>query len=294
MVIDTHCLESMRIQGTALESMNHINHVSVVTENEVIDARMILLAVGMNNRPLWPQWANLLRDQGAQIHHVFDPAFCLNTTQKQGPIAVVGSGISGVQLALHLAEKGFDDVLLISKKPVQVSDFDFDPGWLGSKYLDLFSRQSLETRRQRITAARMKGSIPHSTKALMDSAIAEEQISFIMDDITDATCQDGSLLLSGRCGQLACQQVILVTAFREERPGHGFIAQTIKEFHLKTASCGFPVIGPSLHWHERIFVSGPLSELQIGPSARNIAGARHSGGRITAAFNKESTPSIAI
>jgi len=41
---------------------------------------------------------------------------------------------------------------------------------------------------------------------------------------------------------------------------------------------------------ERIFVTGPLSELQIGPSARNIAGARHSGIRITAAFNKESIP----
>jgi NADH dehydrogenase FAD-containing subunit len=32
----------------------------------------------------------------------------LDATQNQGPIAVVGSGISGVQLALRLAEKGFD------------------------------------------------------------------------------------------------------------------------------------------------------------------------------------------
>jgi hypothetical protein len=42
--------------------------------------------------------------------------------------------------------------------------------------------------------------------------------------------------------------------------------------------------------NDRFNTSGPLSELQIGPSARNIAGARHSGRRITAAFNKESIP----
>jgi hypothetical protein len=111
-----------------------------------------------------------------------------------------------------------------------------------------------------------------------------------VDDITDGKCQAGMLLLSGRHGQYACRQVILATGFTENRPGNGFINQAIKEFDLKTAACGFPVIGPSLQWHERIFVTGPLSELQIGPSARNIAGARHSGRRITAAFNKESIP----
>ncbi len=287
MVIDTHRLKSMQIQGTALESMNHINYVSVVTEDEVIDARMILLAVGMNNQPLWPHWATLLKEQGAPVHHVFDPDFHLNAIQNRGPIAVVGSGISGAQLALHLAEKGFDDILLVSRKAIQVSDFDFAPGWLGPKYLDHFRQQSLDERRQRIKAARMKGSLPQDTKALIDNAIAEKQISCVVDDITDGNCQAGMLSLSGRHGQYACGQIILATGFQEKRPGNGFITQTIKEFHLKTASCGFPVIGPSLQWHERIFVSGPLSELQIGPSARNIAGARHSGRIITDAINKE-------
>ena len=287
MVIDTHRLESLLIPGRALEMKNHSDHVSVVTEDDTIDARMILLAVGMNNQPLWPNWATQLKEQGAPIHHVFDPDFCLNATQNQGPIAVVGSGISGAQLALHLAEKGFDDVLLVSRRAIQVSNFDFDPGWLGPKYMDRFSRQSVDERRQHITTARMKGSIPQDTKTLIESATAREQITCIVDDITDATFKSGSVLLSGRQGQYACQQVLLATGFREEPPGNGLITQAIKEFHLKTAPCGFPAIGPSLRWHERIFVSGPLSELQIGPCARNIAGARHAGRRITTAFNHE-------
>ena len=294
MVIDTHRLESLRIKGTALELKNHTNHVSVVTEQQTIDTRIILLAMGMNNQPLWPHWAIPLKEQNAPVHHVFDPDFCLNAIQNQGPIAVVGSGISGAQLALHLAEKGLEDILLVSRKVIHVSNFDFAPGWLGPKYLDHFSRQSLDERRQSIKTARMKGSIPQDTKAMIDNAIAEKQISSVVDDITDGKCQAGSLLLSGRHGQYACGQVILSTVFRDERQGNGLIAQAIKEFQLETASCGFPVVGPSLQWHERIFVSGPLSELQIGPSARNIAGARHSGRRITAAFNKESIPRKAI
>ncbi len=286
MVIDTHRLESLLIQGKALEMKNHINHVSVVTENATIDARMILLAAGMNNQPLWPRWAIALKEQGAPIQHVFDPDLYLNATQNQGPIAVVGSGISGVQLALHLAEEGVDDILLVSKRAIQVSDFDFDPGWLGPKYLDRFSRQSLDDRRRRITAARKKGSIPQDTKSLIDRATARERITCIVDDITDASFQSGSLLLSGRHGPYACQHAFLATGFREAPPGNGLLTQAINEFHLKTAPCGFPVIGPSLRWHERIFVSGPLSELQIGPSARNIAGARHSGKRITTALSR--------
>jgi thioredoxin reductase len=248
MVIDSHRLESLPIKGTALELKNHANHVSVVTEDQTIDTRMILLAVGMNNQPLWPHWAILLKEQGAPIDHVFDPDFHLNAIQKQGPIAVVGSGISGAQLALHLAEKGFEDILLVSRKAIQVSDFDFNPGWLGPKYMDNFSRQPLDERRQRIKTARMKGSIPQDMKAMIDNAIAEKQISCVVDDITDATFQAGSLLLGGRRGQYACGQVILATGFREEPPGNGLISQTIKEFHLKMAPCGFPVIGPSLRW----------------------------------------------
>jgi len=294
MVIDTHRLASMQIQGTALKSMDRITHVRVVTEEKTIDTRMIILALGMNNQPLWPQWAMLLRDQGAPVHHVFDPDFCLDAIQNRGPIAVVGSGISGAQLALHMAEKGLDDILLVSRNAIQVSDFDFAPGWLGPKHLDQFNRQSMDERRQSIKAARMKGSIPQDTKASIDSATAEERISCIVDDISGAKLEAGNLLLSGLHGQYACGQVILATGFREERPGNGFISQTIEEFHLKTAPCGFPVIGPSLQWHERIFVSGPLSELQIGPSARNIAGARHSGRRITTAFKKESIPSKVV
>jgi thioredoxin reductase len=294
MVIHNHRLESLQIRGCALKIVNRIGHVSVVTAEETIHARFVLFAIGMGGQPLWPHWAARLREQGVMVNHVFDPGFRLKDTPAGGSIAVIGAGISGGQLALHLTEKGFERVLLISRKVNQVSDFDFDPGWLGPKYLDRFHRQSNDQRRQQIVAARAKGSVPRDMKLALDKATALNQLTCIVDDIIDAKCQDGGALLIGRHDRYNCQQIVLATGFTENRPGNGFINQAIKEFDLKTATCGFPVIEPSLQWHERIFVTGPLSELQIGPSARNIAGARHSGRRITAAFNKESIPRKAI
>ncbi|MDJ0668218.1 MAG: FAD/NAD(P)-binding protein [Desulfobacterales bacterium] len=290
MVLDDHRLKFLHLKGRALKIQKRIGHVSVVTAEETIHARFVLFALGMGGQPLWPHWADHLSEQGVMVNHVFDPGFWLKDIQADGPVAVIGAGISGGQLALHLIEKGFESVLLVSSKAIQVSDFDFDPGWLGPKYLDRFHRQSNDQRRQQIMAARAKGSVPRDIKLALDKATALNQLTCIVDDIIDAKCQNGGALLIGRHGRYDCQKIVLATGFTENRPGNGFISQAIKEFDLKTAACGFPVIEPTLQWHERIFVTGPLSELQIGPSARNIAGARHSGRRITAAFSKESIP----
>ena len=289
MVIDNHRLESLHVRGRALEIHNHITHVSVATTAETIHARRVLLAPGMGEQPFWPSWAIRLRDQGTMVGHVFDPDFCLDDLQAKGPVAVIGAGISGAQLSLRIAEKQDDAVFLISRKAIQVIDFDFDPGWLGPKHLERFCRQSIDQRRLEIMAARAKGSVPRDVKLALENATAQNRLTCIVDDITDATDQTGSALLIGRQGQYDCQTIVLATGFTEKRPGNGFMDQVIKEFDLKTAVCGFPVTDPSLKWHERIFVTGPLSELQIGPSARNIAGSRHSGRRITDALNEELT-----
>lgn len=287
MVLDEHRLESLHVKGRALEIQKRIGHVSVATVAETIQTRFVVLALGKGEQPLWTPWATRLSDQGVLVDHVFDPGFCLDNLQADGPVAVIGAGISGGHLALHLTEKGFESVLLVSRKAIRVSDFDFDPGWLGPKYLDRFRRQSNYQRRQQIMAARAKGSVPWDMKLALDKATAMNQLTCIVDDITDAKCRNEGALLIGRHGRYDCEEIVLATGFTENRPGNRIVDQAIKEFDLKTANCGFPVIGPTLQWHERIFVTGPLSELQIGPSARNIAGARHSGRRITAAFNKD-------
>ena len=106
------------------------------------------------------------------VNHVFDPNFCLDELKTDGPVAVIGAGISGGNIALRMAEKMNAGLLLVSRKEVLVSDFDFAPGWIGPMYLEGFHRQTLDQRRQQIVAARAKGSVPGDLKIALDKAAA--------------------------------------------------------------------------------------------------------------------------
>ena len=287
MVVDDHQLESLHIKGRVIGLQNKVKYVSVVTAEETINARFVLLAMGIGEQPLWPNWAVRLREMGVSVNHVFDPGFRLDGHQADGSVAVIGGGISGGHISLRMTEKLKAEVSLISRKEVLVSNFDFAPGWIGPRYTERFYRSPIEQRRQQIVAARAKGSVPGDMKLALDKAAALHQLTFITDDITDAKCQSGGALLIGRQGRYDCQRIVLATGFIEKPPDGGFMNQAVKAFNLKTAACGFPVITPSLQWHDRIFVTGPLSELQIGPVARNIVGARHSSSRIIAAFKEK-------
>jgi hypothetical protein len=45
----------------------------------------------------------------------------------------------------------------------------------------------------------------------------------------------------------------------------------------------YPIVDRALRWHPGIHVTGPLAELEIGPPARNILGARLSAERLLGA-----------
>ena len=56
---------------------------------------------------------------------------------------------------------------------------------------------------------------------------------------------------------------------------------------LPCAECGYPVVEPDLRWHPRIYVTGPLAELELGPASRNISGARRAADRIVASLHDD-------
>lgn len=83
-------------------------------------------------------------------------------------------------------------------------------------------------------------------KIALDTAAQQNKISRITDDIVDAKPQSDGAILMGQKGTYKCQQLILATGFEGKLPGGGFISQTIDEFGLQTAACGFPAIPLSL------------------------------------------------
>ncbi len=52
------------------------------------------------------------------------------------------------------------------------------------------------------------------------------------------------------------------------------------------ARCGYPIVDTSLRWHPRVHVSGPLAELELGPTSRNIAGARRAAEKLVDSIRK--------
>ncbi len=74
--------------------------------------------------------------------------------------------------------------------------------------------------------------------------------------------------------------VVLATGFDRSRPGGEWLDRAIGQFALPCHECGYPIVDANLRWHPGLHVTGPLAELELGPVARNIIGARHAASRL--------------
>ena len=81
--------------------------------------------------------------------------------------------------------------------------------------------------------------------------------------------------------EIEVDQVLLATGFSKNRPGGRLVEDLVQNAGLPVSNfCGYPVVDERLKWHPRIHVAGGLAELELGPAARNIAGARQAAERI--------------
>ena len=168
--------------------------------------------------------------------------------------------------------------------------------------------EGLAERREVIIRERVPGTIPtYMTRAKggLEEAISEEKIHWHVAEVTSASCSsssssssssenDGSsyqLNLSNGCN-ISVDEIILATGLGKRPPGHAIIHPLAEEAGLPLSPCGYPLVDESLQWTQqtekepsssKIFVSGGLAELELGPSARNIAGARMAAERIARA-----------
>ena len=276
-VIRRFGLQELRIAGRAIALHKSGRSVTAETTAGSITARNVLLAIGLGEQPHWPAWASRLR-ASAQIFHLFDPHFRLTDISAAADgVVVVGAGVSAVQTSLMLSDRLDGSVRLVSRHDLRPSPYDFDPCWIGPKCLRGFYRQDIAGRRAAIDRARIGGSLPAEVQAELDAAIGANRLGFQKSRIRRAVAEGGRIRLDTDGKPLWADTVVLATGFRSHRPGGEFVDQVIDEFDLACGPCGYPVVGGDLRWSANIFVTGPLAELQLGPCARNIIGARNAG-----------------
>lgn len=281
-VIERHSLDSLRISGRATGIDISNSGVSVQTDNGAIEARRVMLAVGMGEQPCWPRWAEQLKNEGVRINHLYGPGFLLDELPAWNSLLVLGGGIGAAQAAVKLAGLRPGAVALLSRHAPRIHQFDSDPGWNGPRRLSPFLRENdIENRRRIVDSSRYRGSIPPDVNVELEWFVRSGKLELLHGEVRDASAVNGgsaALNISGALREF--DRIVLASGFEKRRPGGEWLDRLVDEMELPVASCGYPVVDSSLRWHDRLYVCGPLAELELGPVARNISGARHAGHRL--------------
>ncbi len=282
-VIDAQRLGELHEPGTA-RSLRRLGDGTyrVECDRGALDARRVLLALGVGEQPCIPPWAKSAPSQ-ARIEHIFAPDFRRRELRAARSVAIVGGGISAAQLANDLVKRGVFPTVVARHGP-RKHRFDSDPGWIGPKFMAGFQRERDPARRRRmITKARHRGSMPPEVAGELRRHEHAGRLRWVHSDIERLEVGEAgvTLHLDRTPGALEAERVVLATGFDNHRPGGELLGEdAIDRLGLACAICGYPIVSPQLEWAPGLFVSGPLAELELGPSARNIAGAREAGRRL--------------
>ncbi|MBM7659898.1 thioredoxin reductase [Bacillus mesophilus] len=288
-VFNKHCDELISIYGidqcwlkgtvTSLQLINRTWDVQV-NGNTSIKGDKVILALGLSEQPKLPTWASDLKLQrNEQVFHIFDQSL-ESLHNLKPPITIIGGGITAVHTALHLSSIFPGDVTLLTRHSFRVHDFDSNPGWLGPKYMERFKEtKDYSIRREMIRNARNKGSITRDLFVKVKRAIRTGSLKFEIAEIQDVRYDKSDDHIAIRHSeqdhsQLYTQSIVLATGFENDMPGKAWIDPFIQEHNLKCSKCGYPIVSHHLEWMDNLYVAGALAELEIGPTARNISGAR--------------------
>ncbi|MDR9367246.1 MAG: FAD/NAD(P)-binding protein, partial [Balneolaceae bacterium] len=249
---------------------------TVISEIGEINARHIILAVGNGHQLNIPSWAKTLQKKSFPVHHIYSQSFSLETYKEGFHTVVVGSGMGAIQTFIKLAEEYSGKITLVTCNEIKVSDYDLDPGWMGPKYLHRFhSEKRVSKRRAMIKSARKGGTITSDINWKLRKVLKQEHTNHKIGNIDSAELfgSNNAYLTLENGDNIFCDQILMGTGFSSAI--NSSLIQNLKNNSgLRCSDCGYPIVDPFLRWHDRISVTGELAELEIGPAARNIIGAR--------------------
>ncbi|KAB8126640.1 lysine N(6)-hydroxylase/L-ornithine N(5)-oxygenase family protein [Gracilibacillus oryzae] len=247
--------------------------------NQVVKGERVVLALGVNQEPHYPDWVSEYKASDA-VSHIFDLDKPL---PDQGDVIILGGGMTAGHLANTLSkQETINSVHLVKRHSIRIHKFDSDPGWLGPKYLTkYYQTDCYKKRRSLIQQARNRGSMTRDLYLELNRQSVQGRLNLYTGEIEEAKLIDGMIELMMNNGEIVRgHSLILATGAELAFPGKEWIQPVIDQLALPCAPCGFPIVSRSLEWKAGLFVAGALAELEIGPVSRNIAGARKAAERI--------------
>ncbi|WP_216828405.1 FAD/NAD(P)-binding protein [Alkalihalobacterium elongatum] len=282
-LFNTHCehlfeetrLNKSWLQGRVVQlKKDKTSWKVILKDGQELESKNVILAIGLSEHPFWPEWAVTAKENEASISHIFDRTQQVTETAKS--IAIIGGGISAAHAAIKWSQHLPGNTVQISRHSLRVHQFDSDPGWLGPKLMRNFQTvSSYDKRREMIRKARHRGSMPLDIKAKIGKQIKSGALSFLQDEVMEVQANSSLNKITLQSGQqIKADHILLATGFHQSPPGIEWLNSTIQDRKLQCAACGYPILSTSLQWDEGLYAIGALSELEIGPVARNISGAR--------------------
>lgn len=284
-LIERRGLAQMRRRARLLDAELRPDGVTVLTDAGEDGADYLILAVGRTGQLSRPSWAPA--EAGAGVVHIFDEAFTPRRFDESRAPVVVGGGVTAAQVACRAARRSNRPVRLLTRGAIRVEQFDSEPCFIGPRCLEQFlSSRTPAQRRRFIDEARHPGTMPWDVAAALGE---DPRIEIIEDEVrgiepAPAGGRGVRLTLRARREPIESDLVVLATGFRPGTPLSPLVAELSRRHELPVGPRGFPVPDMHLRWHPRVFVAGPLGELEIGPAAPNIIGAHLAARRLVPYF----------
>ncbi|WP_271254788.1 FAD/NAD(P)-binding protein [Pseudanabaena sp. Chao 1811] len=253
-----------------------------------ITAKRVVLATNNSIKQI-PNWVERIAPNFPSDRLVHSSDLNLASQHLAGEtILIVGGGLTSGHLALGAIARGAR-VLLLSRRQFKEKLFDADAGWLGPKYLKGFHAETdWQKRRETVLTARDGGSMTPSVMTQLRREHHQGRLEFHPEcEVAQASwngtkwqivCTDGM--------ELTCDRLWLATGTRFDAKAEPLLHQVMQQYPQPLVN-GFPILDEHLRWHGcELFVMGGLAALRVGPTARNISGARMASDRIVPALTK--------
>ncbi|GCL37006.1 hypothetical protein SR1949_21130 [Sphaerospermopsis reniformis] len=264
-----------------------------LSDGKTITARRVVLATSSGKINI-PDWVNQIeteypQDRLSHSHTVDLRKYHSLAGQR---VLIVGGGLTSGHLAVGAISRGAK-VHLMLRRQLSEKLFDAAPGWLGPKYLKGFFEQNWQQRWTLIQQARNGGSM---TPAIATQLRKEKHRGNI---IIDENCQIVKAEWLSNNWQVECDNgniynfdyIWLATGTKFDVTTEPLLQDILATYPIQIVN-GLPVLDTYLRWPGcELFIMGGLAALQVGPTARNLSGARMACEKIVPAIVK---PSVAF